>query len=65
MSWLSYREFTNLRPGTSALIARFSITIFLNVLFGLIFLGAGNKSNADYASFSAHVRYMMYCVYNI
>ena len=58
MSWLSYREFTNLRRDTSALIARFSITIFLNVLFGLIFLGAGNKSNADYASFSAHVSYV-------
>jgi hypothetical protein len=36
--WLSIRELTNIRRDTTALAARFGITIFLNLLFGLIFL---------------------------
>jgi hypothetical protein len=38
LAWLSWRELTNIRRDTTALAARFGITIFLNLLFGLIFL---------------------------
>ena len=45
---LSYREIVSTRRDTVALIARFGITIFLNLLFGLIFLNAGGLINYIY-----------------
>ena len=52
--WLSYRELLNIKRDVAALIGRFGVTIILNILFGLIFLGAGGKSNADPNDFAAH-----------
>jgi hypothetical protein len=52
---LAYREFVGLVRDTGALQTRFSVTILLNLLYGLIFLGAGGKDNADANNFSAHV----------
>ncbi|CAK9102847.1 ATP-binding cassette sub-family G member 4 [Durusdinium trenchii] len=45
---LTIREFRNLFRDKPALIARFGITIFLNVLFGLIFLGAGDVNASEW-----------------
>jgi len=42
MKELSIREFRNLKRDKGALIGRFGITIFLNLLFGWIFYGAAN-----------------------
>ena len=49
-----YREFTSIRRDTTALIARFGITIFLNLIFGLIFFRAGAGNNSVNAEFQAH-----------
>lgn len=54
LQWLLQREYLNLTRNKAALGARFGVTIFLNLLFGLIFLGAGGKDNADPDSFSTH-----------
>ena len=54
LSWLMSREYLNLTRNKAGMGARFGITIFLNVLFGLIFLGAGNRSNANYTDFTTH-----------
>jgi len=54
LTWLSWRELTNIRRDTTALAARFGITIFLNLLFGLIFLNAGNQDDSDPNNFNAH-----------
>lgn len=51
---LSYRESQSIIRNTAALIARFGITIFLNLLYGCIFLNAGQGDNADTAQFQAH-----------
>jgi len=52
--WLLQREYLNLTRDTAALGARFGVTIFLNLLFGLIFLGAGGKDSSDPDDFSTH-----------
>merc|ERR1712226_857785 len=41
------REMLNLKRDTVPLYIRFGITIFLNILYGLIFQGIGSKSTAD------------------
>eukprot|EP01006_Ploeotia_vitrea_P057305 TRINITY_DN68164_c8_g6_i1.p1 TRINITY_DN68164_c8_g6~~TRINITY_DN68164_c8_g6_i1.p1 ORF type:complete len:630 (+),score=-19.30 TRINITY_DN68164_c8_g6_i1:51-1940(+) len=54
LNWLVAREYLNLTRNKAGLAARFGITIFLNLLFGLIFLGAGDRNNANNTNFSAH-----------
>lgn len=54
MYLLTKRELTNTGRDVAGLIARFGITIFLNLLYGLIFLNVGSKSNADSTAFGAH-----------
>ena len=51
---LSYREALNIIRDYPALGGRFGVTILLNLLFGLIFLGAGKRNDADYSNFSSH-----------
>lgn len=51
---LSHREGQSITRNTAALIARFGITIFLNLLFGCIFLNAGQGDNSNTAQFQAH-----------
>jgi hypothetical protein len=53
--WLVSRELTSLGRNKGALIGRFGVTIFLNFLFGLIFLNAGKRDNADNEAFNTHV----------
>jgi len=51
---LTLRELTNLVRDKGALIGRFGVTIFLNLLFGLIFLNAGNQDDNDRTNFNSH-----------
>ncbi len=52
---LSWREAVATIRDTGALIARFSVAILLNLLYGLIFLGVGGKDNGNNTNFSNHV----------
>ena len=52
--WLIGREYRNLTRNYGGMLARFGMTIFLSVLFGLIFLDAGKKSNANETDFTTH-----------
>jgi len=47
LSMLFKRELLNMKRDTTALVARIGLTIFLNVLFGLIFLRAADKDKTD------------------
>jgi ABC-type multidrug transport system ATPase subunit len=51
---LTYREMINTKRDTAALIGRFGVTIFLNILFGLIFLNAGGKDDSINSNFNSH-----------
>ena len=52
--WLTIREARNTKRDVGALIGRFGITIFLNLLFGLIFLGIAGEDNAVQANLQSH-----------
>lgn len=54
ISALTFREATNTYRDVAALIGRFGVTAFLNLLFGLIFLGVGGKDNGDSSAFNNH-----------
>lgn len=54
LGWLLHREYLNVVRDKAALGARFGITIFLNVLFGLIFLNSGGRNNGDFEAFATH-----------
>ena len=51
---LMYREWQSIIRNKGALIARFGITIFLNVLFGVIFWESGAGDSADSVAFQGH-----------
>ena len=48
------REFTDLKRDIPSLAMRFGITIFLNVLFGVIFYGVGKLSNVSNRNSQSH-----------
>ncbi len=52
--YLTVREVQATYRNKVALIARFAITIILNLIFGLIFLDAGNRDDADSSNFTSH-----------
>lgn len=52
--YLVDREIKNSYRDTGSLIGRFGVTIFLSLVYGLIFLDVGGKSNADSVDFNAH-----------
>jgi ABC-type multidrug transport system ATPase subunit len=52
--YLFERELLNIVRDKGALIGRFGITIFLNLLFGLIWLGAGSQDDSQVINFNAH-----------
>jgi ABC-type multidrug transport system ATPase subunit len=56
------REFTNLKRDKGSLIARFGITIFLNLLFGLIFKGVGEASNDVMVNTQSHFGAFVMCL---
>lgn len=49
LNWLLHREYLNVLRDKKALGARFGTTVFLNLLFGLIFLNAGGRNNGDFS----------------
>ncbi|RYG66873.1 ATP-binding cassette domain-containing protein [archaeon] len=51
---LTYREAVSTSRDKGALIGRFGITAFLNLLFGLIFLGVGGRDYANPTNFNNH-----------
>eukprot|EP00815_Leptocylindrus_aporus_P011235 CAMPEP_0116067886 /NCGR_PEP_ID=MMETSP0322-20121206/11333_1 /TAXON_ID=163516 /ORGANISM="Leptocylindrus danicus var. apora, Strain B651" /LENGTH=576 /DNA_ID=CAMNT_0003554893 /DNA_START=66 /DNA_END=1793 /DNA_ORIENTATION=+ len=51
---LFQRELRGLQRNTVPLIARFGITIFLNVVFGLIFFDIGASDNAEVNNLNSH-----------
>lgn len=54
LSALAHREAISQYRDTAALIGRFGVTIFLNILYGLIFLNAGGGNNGNVGEFQAH-----------
>ena len=63
---LTYRETIGTTRDIYAIQVRFGVTIMLNVLYGLIFLGVGGKDNADSSNFNAHVgAVMMITIYSM
>ena len=54
LKWLLSREFSNTFRNVPALAGRFGVTIVLNLIFGLIFQGAGDSNNADQDEISSH-----------
>jgi hypothetical protein len=53
LCWLTHRELLNVCRNKNALITRFGISITLNLLYGLIFLGMGRSDYSDNIYFSA------------
>lgn len=51
---LTYREFTNTKRDVASLVGRFGVTIFLHILFSLIFKGAGGRDDSDQNNFNSH-----------
>jgi len=51
---LTCREGVNISRDVGALIGRFGITIFLNLLYALIFFQAGGKDDSDFSNFTTH-----------
>lgn len=54
LKWLIHREFLNTIRNVPALMGRFGVTIILNLIFGLIFQGAGDSDNSDKDEISSH-----------
>lgn len=48
------REIKSIRRDKGALFGRFGITVFLNLLFGMIFWKAGEGDNADNVAYQGH-----------
>jgi ABC-type multidrug transport system permease subunit len=54
LKWLSYRELLNTKRDVASLIGRFGVTIFLSILYGIIFLNAGNQDDSVSSNFQSH-----------
>jgi hypothetical protein len=52
--FLTERELVMTFRDTASLIGRFGITIFLNLLYGLIFYNSGGKDDSDPINFNTH-----------
>lgn len=53
--YITAREARNVIRDVPSLIGRFGITIFLNLLYGLIFFRAGGKGDSNNDDFNSHV----------
>ena len=56
---LTKREILKVKRDKGALIAKFGITIFLNGLYGMIFLNVGAKGDGDADNLNAHFGVIM------
>jgi hypothetical protein len=54
LHYLLVREVQGTIRNKGALIGRFGVTIFLNILFSLIFLGAGHNDDSNNSNFQSH-----------
>ena len=54
ISSIVYREWLNFLRDTGSLIARFGISSFLFLLFGIVFFNAGGKDDSDNVNFNTH-----------
>jgi hypothetical protein len=54
VSMLFGREMTNLKRDTTAVGARFGLTIFLGTLIGIIFLNVGKSDSAKSGNIQSH-----------
>lgn len=61
LMFLTHREWQNTYRDVGALIGRFGVTIFLNLLFGLIFLNAGGKDDLNRTNFNGHFGALTMC----
>lgn len=52
--WLTFRELLNTQRDIASLAGRFGVTIFLSLLLGLIFMGAGSNDDSNPDNFSTH-----------
>jgi hypothetical protein len=58
---ISKRNFIDLIRDYPALIGRFGVTTILCLLYGLIFMGAGERDNSNGDNFNSHVGAMSMC----
>lgn len=54
LKWLTWREMLNTKRDVASLIGRFGVTIFLAILYGIIFLNAGNQDDSNPSNFQSH-----------
>ena len=54
LKWLTWRELLNTKRDIASLIGRFGVTIFLAILYGIIFLNAGNQDDSNPSNFQSH-----------
>lgn len=52
--FLAHREAVNTMRDVGALVGRFGVTIFLFILFGIIFFNAGGKDDGNTTDFNSH-----------
>jgi hypothetical protein len=62
--WITHREALSVSRNIPALIGRFGVTIFLSIIFGVIFKDAGSENNADRESFNTHVGLVTFTMIN-
>jgi ABC-type multidrug transport system permease subunit len=53
--WITYREFLSTIRNKPALMGRFGVVIVINVLFALIFNGAGGRNDGNQSNFTGHL----------
>ena len=54
LRWLFHRELVGTMRDKASLIARYGITIFINLLVGVIFLDGARRDNSDPQNFMTH-----------
>jgi hypothetical protein len=55
LAQLTYREWVSTCRNPQALLTRYGVTIFLNILYGVVFWQIGGKDTAESSNFNAHV----------
>jgi hypothetical protein len=55
LAQLTYREWVSTCRNPQALLTRYGVTIFLNILYGVVFWQIGDKDTAESSNFNAHV----------
>ncbi|CAE7272772.1 ABCG7, partial [Symbiodinium microadriaticum] len=64
IAWITRREFLNTTRNVPALMGRFGVTIFLSLLFGIIFWNSGGQDDSNKENFNTHVGLMTMTMIN-